>query len=175
MISTTSRFVKTIIATNVAIVGVLALVTMPARAQLTTDNSSPAGYDNGFYIKDASGNNTLHVNGLFQPRFNHFETNDTAPFGAADQSSNNFDIFLGRLYFSGNVVDPSVAYFVTLQGTTTGNGSGIPLLDAVLAKSFSPYLKVEAGRYWSAYTYEYNDDIGQYLLPDLSAAEWAFS
>ena len=31
------------------------------------------------------------------------------------------------------------------------------------------------GRYWSAYTYEYYLDIGKYLFPDLSSAEWAFA
>ncbi|MEJ0046154.1 MAG: hypothetical protein WDN04_08515 [Rhodospirillales bacterium] len=64
-----------------------------------------------------------------------------------------------------------------MQATTQGAAAapGIILLDGELAKTFSPYLKLEMGRYWSAYTYEYYLDIGQYLLPDLSAAEWAFA
>lgn len=138
-------------------------------------SSISAGYDGGFYVKDASGANSLHINGLLQPRFNYFKTEDTGQFGATDSDSSNFDIFLGRLYFSGSVADPSINYWFTLQGTTTGNGSNITLLDAKLSKTFSPYLTVEAGKYWSAYTYEYYVDIGQYLIPDLSAAEWAFS
>ena len=134
-----------------------------------------SGYDSGFFVKDASGNNELYINGLIQPRFNRFSTIGTAALGGTDRSVSNFDIFLGRLYFSGNVVDPSYKFFFTLQGTTTGNGSGLTLLDAEVSKTWSPYLKVEAGRYWSAYTYEYYDDIAKYLLPDLSAAEWGFS
>lgn len=138
-------------------------------------SSFSAGYDGGFYLKDSTGNNTLYVNGIIQPRFNRFETNDTDRYGGVDSTSNNFDIFLGRLYFSGNVGDPSVKYWFTLQGTTTGNGSNVTLLDAKVSKDFSPYLTVELGKYWSAYTYEYYVDIGKYLIPDLSAAEWAFS
>lgn len=143
----------------------------PAQAPVAVN----AGYNGGFYIKDASGDNALYVNGLIQPRFNHFETSGTHKFGATDQASNNFDIFLGRLYFSGNVVDPSIKYWFTLQGTTTGNGSGVSLLDAEISKTFSPLLTVEMGKYWSAYTFEYYNDIAKFLLPDLSAAEWAFS
>jgi len=134
-----------------------------------------AGYDGGFYVEDASGNNSLHIDGLLQPRFTYFAPRGTSQYGGSDQSSANFNVFLGRLYFSGNLIDPSITYFFTLQGTTTGNGSGITLLDAEMAKKFSPYLTIEAGKYWSSYTYEYYDDIGKYLLPDLSAAEWAFS
>lgn len=134
-----------------------------------------AGYNNGFFIKDPPGNFQLDVNGLLQARYKYFVTSNTKAFGAIDQASNNFDIFLGRLYFSGNVVDPSIKYWFTLQGTTTGNGSGITLLDGEVSKTFNPFLTIEAGRFWSAYTYEYYVDIGQYLFPDLSAAEWAFS
>jgi hypothetical protein len=136
-----------------------------------------AGYKNGFYIKDPSGDNELFINGLLQPRFRFFDPSGTTKFGAKDKASDNFDIFLARLYFSGNIVDPSLTYFFTLQGSTQGAGTApsITLLDAELAKSFSPYLKLEMGRYWSAYTYEYYLDIGKYMFPDLSAAEWAFS
>lgn len=151
------------------------IATAQAKPAPSAPSSISAGYEGGFYIKDATGANSLYVNGLLQPRFNHFTTNGTSKFGGTDSSSNNFDIFLGRLYFSGSLIDPSVKYWFTLQGTTTGNGSNITLLDAKLQKTFSPYLTVEAGKYWSAYTYEYYVDIGQYLIPDLSAAEWAFS
>jgi hypothetical protein len=137
--------------------------------------STHAGYDGGFYVKDASGANSLYVNGIVLPRFNRFETNGTDRYGGVDSTSNNFDIFLGRLYFSGSVYDPSVKYWFTLQGTTGGNGSDLTLLDAKVSKDFSPHLTVEFGKYWSAYTYQYYVDIGKYLLPDLSAAEWAFS
>jgi hypothetical protein len=137
-----------------------------------------SGFQNGFYVKDASGDNTLYVNGLLQPRFRYFAPQGTTKFGAKDQASNNFDDFLVRLYFSGNLIDPSLTYFITLQATSqgvTGGAPGIILLDGEIAKTFSPALKVEMGRYWSAYTYEYFDDIGKYLFPDLSAAEWAFA
>jgi hypothetical protein len=136
-----------------------------------------SGYKSGFYVSDDSGDNSLYINGLLQPRYRFFQPSGTTKFGAKDQASSNFDIFLARLYFSGSLIDPSLTYFFTLQGTTQGAGSapGIVLLDAELAKEFNPYFKVEMGRYWSAYTYEYYLDIGKYMFPDLSAAEWAFS
>lgn len=141
----------------------------PVISTLTT------GYQNGFFIKDPPGNFTLNVNGLLQARFTHFGTQNTASFGAIDHTSNNFDVYLGRLYFSGNVVDPTIHYWFTLQGTTVANGSGITLLDGEISKTFNPFLTIETGRFWSAYTYEYYVDIGKYMFPDLSAAEWAFS
>jgi hypothetical protein len=136
-----------------------------------------SGYKSGFYMSDDSGDNALYVNGLLQPRYRFFQPSGTTKFGAKDQASNNFDVFLARLYFSGNIVDPSLTYFFTLQGTTQSapGAAGITLLDAEVAKAFSPLLKIEMGRYWSAYTYEYFLDIGKYMFPDLSAAEWAFA
>lgn len=136
-----------------------------------------SGYKSGLYVEDGSGDNSLYINGLLQPRYRYFAPSGTTKFGAKDQASNNFDVFLGRLYFSGNIVDPSFTYFFTLQGTTQSvpGAPAITLLDAEIAKSFSPLLKVEMGRYWSAYTYEYYLDIGKYMFPDLSSAEWAFA
>lgn len=157
-----------------AVIGIIALAAAQ-QAPSATAEGVPAGYNGGFFVRDAAGDNALYLNGLIQPRFNRFSTDGTEDFGAIDRDVSNFDIFLGRLYFSGNVIDPSYKFFVTLQGTTTGNGSGLTLLDAVISKTFDPLLKIEAGKYWSAYTYEYYDDIAKYLLPDLSAAEWAFS
>lgn len=151
-----------------------AIAAVPAEPAKPASSIS-AGYDGGFYVKDAAGNNTFNVNGIILPRFNRFETNDTDRYGGTDSTSNNFDIFLGRLYFSGNVVDPSIKYWFTFQGTTTGNNSDVTLLDAKIYKEFNPYLTLEFGKYWSAYTYEYYVNIATYLIPDLSAAEWAFS
>lgn len=133
------------------------------------------GYENGFFIRDATGDNTMTINGLSQMRFNHFETAGTGKFGAKDQASNNFDIFLGRLYVSGNIIDPSIRYWLTLHGTTMANGTGLSLLDAEMSKTFSPHLTVEIGKYWSAYSFGYYADPGKFMFPDMSAAEWAFS
>ncbi len=36
-----------------------------------TASSVTAGYDGGFYVKDASGNNSLKINGLLQPRYTY--------------------------------------------------------------------------------------------------------
>ncbi|MEJ0046153.1 MAG: hypothetical protein WDN04_08510 [Rhodospirillales bacterium] len=64
-----------------------------------------AGYNGGFYIKDPSGDNSLYINGLLQPRYRFFAPRGTTKFGAKDEASNNFDDFLARLYFSGNIAD----------------------------------------------------------------------
>lgn len=149
----------------------LASASAKAKAPETV-SSVTAGYDEGFYVKDASGNHSLRINGLLQPRYTYFKTSDVQQLGGTESDTSSFDIFLGRLYFSGSVADPSIGYWFTLQG---GTSDGMTLLDAELSKTFSPYLTVEMGKYWSAYTYQYYVDIGQYLLPDLSLAEWSFS
>jgi len=129
----------------------LASASAKAKAPETV-SSVTAGYDEGFYVKDASGNHSLRINGLLQPRYTYFKTSDVQQLGGTESNTSSFDIFLGRLYFSGSVADPSIGYWFTLQG---GTSDGMTLLDAELSKTFSPYLTIEMGKYWSAYTYQY--------------------
>lgn len=132
-------------------------------------------YNNGFYLKTRTGNFSIYFNGLFQPRFTFFKPNSVTKMGSNDPAIDNFDIWLGRFAISGNAFDPSIKYFLQLQGTTTGNGTGISMLDWFTSKTVNPYFTIQMGRYWVPYTYEYYDNPANYLLPDLSAAEYAFT
>lgn len=131
-------------------------------------------YNNGFFVKTSDNSFSLIVNGLLQTRFTAFKPNSVGRFGAGNAYQNTFDLYLGRLAFSGNAFDPQTKYFFQIQGSTAGNSNNISMLDWWASRKISPYLTLKVGRSWIPYTYEYYDNPGNYLLPDLSAAEYAF-
>lgn len=138
--------------------------------------SVSSGYNNGFFIHSEDKNFSLAVNGLFQVRYTGFKEHDgDAQFGPSTSGISNFDVYLGRMAVSGTAFDPSIHYFLQFQGSTVANGNGVSMLDWFVSKSFSKYLNVQAGRYWTPYSYEYYDSPGNYLFADLSSAEYAFS
>jgi hypothetical protein len=131
-------------------------------------------YNKGFYVKTENDRFSLYVNALLQSRFTAFKPNSVGQFGSDNRYENTFDLYLGRLAFSGNVFDPQTKYFFQLQGSTAGNSNTISMLDWFAARTLSPYLTIQTGRSWIPYTYEYYDNPGNYLFPDLSGAEYAF-
>jgi hypothetical protein len=131
-------------------------------------------YNKGFFLQSKTGKFSLYINGLAQVRYTLFKANSVSQFGANNPAISNFDLFLGRVAFSGNVFEPDLKYFFQVQGSTAGNSNGISLLDWFMSKTVNPYLTVQAGRSWTFYTYEYYDNPGNYLFPDLSSAEYAF-
>lgn len=156
---------------------------LPALAQGSPASSAPEPpkvlpadiYNGGFYLASADKSYSLVANGLFQVRYTGFKPADSLQaLGESSEGTNNFDVFLGRLAVSGSVYEPSLKYFLQFQGSTAGNGTGISMLDWFAAKTFSPHLTLQAGRSWSPYSYEYYDNPGNYLFPDLSTAEYAF-
>ena len=141
-----------------------------------TSGLAPADiYNDGFFVTSADKSFSVFLNGLFQIRFTGFKPQQSvAQFGASPDGSTNFDVFLGRFATSGTVFSPTLKYFLQFQGSTAGNGNSVSLLDWFTAKTFSKYLTLQAGRSWTPYSYEYYDNPGNYLLPDLSTAEYAF-
>jgi hypothetical protein len=131
-------------------------------------------YNKGFFVESAKKNFSLFVNGLFQTRYTLFKPNDVTHYGSGDNTQNTFDVFLGRLAFSGSAFDPDLKYFAQIQGSTAGNSNTLSMLDWFTSKTFSKYLTLQAGRSWIPYTYEYYDNPGNYLFADLSNAEYAF-
>ncbi len=131
-------------------------------------------YNKGFFLKSKKGKFSLFINGLAQTRYTFFKPNSISQFGADNPAISNFDVFLGRLAFSGNVFEPDLKYFLQIQGSTAGNSNTISLLDWFTSYTFNQYLTVQTGRSWTFYTYEYGDNPGNYLFPDLSNAEYAF-
>ncbi len=141
-----------------------------------TSGPAPADiYNNGFYVSTEDKSYSMFLNGLFQTRFTWFKPGAAvAQFGASPSSVNNFDVYLGRFAASGSIFSPTLKYFLQFQGSTAGNGNGVTLLDWFTAKTFSKYLTLQAGRFWTPYTYEYYDSPGNYLFADLSTAEFSF-
>ena len=131
-------------------------------------------YNNGFFVKTEDNSFSLYLNGLLQTRFTAFKPNSVGQFGSDNRYENTFDLYLGRLAFSGNAFDPATKYFFQFQGSTAGNTDTVSLLDWFASQTVSPYFTIQAGRSWIPYTYEYYDNPGNYLFPDLSAAEYAF-
>jgi hypothetical protein len=131
-------------------------------------------YNEGFYVKTEDNKFSLYVNGLLQTRFTAFKPNSVSQFGSDNRYENTFDLYLGRLSFSGNLLDEDTKYFFQIQGSTAGNSNTLTMLDWFGARTLSPYLTLQVGRSWIPYTYEYYDNPGNYLFPDLSGAEYAF-
>jgi hypothetical protein len=137
--------------------------------------AASATFDKGFDITSEDRSYSIHMNGLFQIRYTAFKPQDSVvPLGANPAMINNFDVYLGRLAVSGSAFDPSLKYFLQFQGSTAGDSNTASVLDWFISKTFSKHLALQAGRFWTPYTYEYYDSPGNYLLADLSTAEYAF-
>jgi hypothetical protein len=149
-------------------------VKSPAAA--TTGRLMPADiYHGGFFVETADKSYSLIVNGLVQIRYTGFKpANSVQALGESSQGTNNFDVFLGRLAFSGSVFESSLKYFLQFQGSTAGNSNTVTMLDWFTSKTLSSHLTLQAGRSWTPYTYEFYLNPGNYLFPDLSTAEYAF-
>jgi hypothetical protein len=133
-------------------------------------------YNGGFYVASEDNKFSLHINGLFQPRFTEFVPNSSATaLGAPSSNTSDFDTYLGRLALSGSVFDPSVKYFVQFQGSTSSNTIGMNFIDWFAQKEISKALVVQMGRSWTPYSLENFDSPGQYLFADFSSAEYAFA
>ena len=140
-----------------------------------SDPPPQVGYNGGFFVRPEDSKFSLRVNGLFQIRYTGFKPHDSnAQFVPGTGEVNNFDVYQGRLAVSGTAFDPSIHYFLQFQGITAGNSNGIGMLDWFTSKTFSKYLTVQAGRFWTPFTYVYYDNPGNYLFADLSTAEYAF-
>src|SRR5580704_8444774 len=145
-------------------------------ATATTGGLMPADiYRGGFFVETADKSYSLIVNGLLQIRYTGFKpANSVQALGESSQGTNNFDVFLGRLAFSGSVFESSLKYFLQFQGSTAGNSNTVTMLDWFTSKTLSSHLTLQAGRSWTPYTYEFYLNPGNYLFPDLSTAEYAF-
>jgi len=146
-------------------------------AQPAAQTEQPAvGYENGFFVRSSERDFSLYLNGLFQIRYTGFKPHaGNARFVAGTEWVNNFDAYLGRIAASGTLFDPSIKYFFQFQGITATDSNGVSMLDAFVSKTFSNALVLQAGRFWTPYTYQYYDSPGNYLFADLSTAEYSFS
>jgi Phosphate-selective porin O and P len=160
---------------SIGVAAPAAVVPQPQNGRADTDGWKKI-YDGGFYVASEDNKFSLHINGLFQPRFTEFVPNSGATaLGAPTSNTSDFDTYLGRLALSGSVFDPSVKYFVQFQGSTSSNTIGMNFIDWFTQKQFSKALSVQMGRSWTPYSLENFDSPGQYLFADFSSAEYAFA
>ncbi|HTT74768.1 MAG TPA: hypothetical protein VMF50_02175 [Candidatus Binataceae bacterium] len=131
-------------------------------------------YDRGFFLRSKYRRFSLYINGLAQIRYSFFKPNSVGRYDYTNRSQSDFEVYLARLAFSGNIFEPNLKYFFQIQGFTTGNSNNMTLLDWFMAKTFSPYLTIQAGRSWTAYTWEFYANPAWLTFPDLSDAEYAF-
>ncbi len=118
-------------------------------------SGATSGYKSGFFVQSADGNWKLKINGQIQVRWNY----NHAPDGSADapaavgvgtgaggaaSDQYGFQIRRAKLKFSGNVIDPSWGYKVTLVNERNVGNSNTYLEDAWIQKKMEngTYLKV---------------------------------
>lgn len=97
------------------------LQTMPGGAP---GSAALAGYDNGFFIRDPSGDFLLRLNGQLQMRFVANDQDDSL----GDPHLYGFEIPRAKLVASGNVINPRWQY--RIQGNYDIDGGGMTLEDA---------------------------------------------
>ncbi|NYF80794.1 porin [Granulicella arctica] len=133
-------------------------------------------YNGGFFVETKDKSFSLYANGLFQVRYTGFVPHhDVLAQGEPTTGTSTFDVFLGRVALSGSVYQPSLKYFLQVQGSTAGNSNTLTMLDWFASNTFSKALTVQVGRSYTPYSYEYYCSPGNYLFADLSTAEYAFA
>jgi hypothetical protein len=99
-----------------------------------------AGYDKGFFLASADGNNLLRIRGLLETRYVYNNRDDSA----GDDSVGGFEIARTRFGFIGHVIDPSWQYMIWTGHHFNGDAM---LLDAWIKKDLGNGFSVKAGQF----------------------------
>ena len=141
--------------------------------------AATSGYNNGFFIASPDGNFKLQVNGQVQVRSSYAWATNSSWNSAKDNGTGNetkaqygTEIRRAKLSFSGNVVDPSWQYKVTMaylpagsnvagspyatDGANSGNGTGSTanLEDAYINKDMGNGMSLKMGQFKSPFLRE---------------------
>ena len=142
--------------------------------------AATSGYNNGFFIASPDGNFKLQVNGQVQVRSSYAWATNSSWNAAKDVPGNEnatkaqygTEIRRAKLSFSGNVVDPSWQYKVTMAylpagsnvagspyattGANSGNGTGSTanLEDAYINKDMGNGMSLKMGQFKSPFLRE---------------------
>ncbi len=127
-------------------------------------NGATSGYKSGFFVQSADGNWKLKLNGQLQIRwtFNH-QKNGTAGAGTTGNASDQygFTVRRAKLKFSGNVIDPSWTYKITLvnergsqPGVTQFNQGNTYAEDLWVKKSMENDMYLKVGQFKAPYLRE---------------------
>jgi len=141
----------------------------PEAAKVPKERHLRGFYDNGFVLRTKDNRFSLGINGLVQARYtlnlpNKYTGND----------SQNFDLALGRLFFSGTAFDPNLSYFFFYQSSTLNDSNRVDTIDW-WGKYQLGDLGIKAGRILPQFSRQFYTDIGKYLFMDLQQPEYAFS
>jgi hypothetical protein len=117
-----------------------------------------SGYKGGFFLQSADGNWKLKLNGQIQVRWNY----NHAPDGTATNADDvyGFHVRRAKLKFSGNVIDPSWGYKVTIvnernrSGVPTDNNANTYLEDAWINKKMDDGWYFKVGQFKAPYLRE---------------------
>lgn len=89
--------------------------------------------------------------------------------------SQTFDVPLGRLALSGDVIGHGASYFIQLEGSTLGNNNRLNLLDAWVQLRPGAGTDVQVGRMLVPFSRQFYTHPGNLLFTDLSEADYAFN
>jgi hypothetical protein len=127
---------------------VAALEKQLADAAADNQNALPAepsfltGYDKGFFIESADGNNLLKVNAITQIRYIYGHTNRNT---TTAEDTSELDLKKVQLKFSGHAFDPRLFY--GLQASFDSSGGDFTLLDAFLGYLVNDQIQVRVGQF----------------------------
>jgi hypothetical protein len=131
---------------------------------LTAQDSSDQIGSRVFTSEDLS----LSVSAFLQGRY-------TLTAAGKGPRAQTFDVPLGRIALSGDVVGHGASYFVQLEGSTLGNNNRLNLLDAWVQLQTGAGTNVQVGRMLVPYSRQFYTHPGQLLFSDLSEADYAFN
>jgi len=137
------------------------------------DVDGAAGYDRGFVVSDATGDNTLRFNLLSQFRYVwNQRRSDTAP-GANDKTTVGFQTFEILPVISGTVFDKRLGYQVSAIASDLL--TGISLLDAFGSWQFDESWRMRWGQFKPALLREFNLSPAKQLAMERSVINLAFA
>ena len=144
-------------------------------------SGATSGYNGGFFIGSADGNNSLKINILEQIRFtynNSTSTNTGAKdtgTGDNDTSTWGFENKRTRMTFSGNIVDSSWTYNVSTYFAYDNNAEFAgELANAYVNKDFGNGFSVTAGQFQFQSGVEQGTDAGNLQFIERSTVSYLF-
>lgn len=131
------------------------------RASLLQSGST-AGYNNGFFLSDAAGNNTLNVAGRIQFRYVYSRLGDDV----MGREQRGFENRRTRLTFKGNIFNKNLGY--QIQGDFSRSSGTFSLLDAYINYKMDNGMSVRFGQFRPAFMFEDSTSSSRQLAAERS-------
>lgn len=107
------------------------------------ENQTTGGWDNGFFLASADRHDLLRINGLMQARYIANFQRHTA-HASGDDQRNGFEMARSRVWFSGNVIDPTWKYLLLINFNRSGAAA---VLDAFISKDLGHGFHLTVGQF----------------------------